>query len=90
VDALDGISPSVPHSLPVIGASPLVSNAYVACGHGHLGMTLGAVTATLVTDAILGREPKLDPRPFAPRARRAYQPRKRLPETPQDSLSLSR
>jgi len=85
-----GLRPSVPHSLPVIGASPLVSNVYVACGHGHLGMTLGAVTATLVTDAILGREPKLDPRPYAPRALRSFQPRKRLPETPQDSLSLSR
>ncbi|HVZ44844.1 MAG TPA: FAD-dependent oxidoreductase [Ramlibacter sp.] len=66
-----GFRPSVPHSLPVIGASTVVSNAYVACGHGHLGMTLGAVTGALVADAILGREPKLDPRPFAPRAMRA-------------------
>lgn len=62
-----GFRPSMPNSLPVIGASPLVSNAYVACGHGHLGMTLGAVTGTLIADAILGRAPMLDPSGFAPR-----------------------
>jgi glycine/D-amino acid oxidase-like deaminating enzyme len=62
-----GFRPSMPNSLPVIGASPLVPNAYVACGHGHLGMTLAAVTGTLIADAILGRAPMLDPSPFAPR-----------------------
>ena len=62
-----GFRPSMPNSLPVIGASPVVSNAYVACGHGHLGMTLGAVTGTLIADAILGRDPMLDQSPFAPR-----------------------
>lgn len=70
-----GFRPSMPDSLPVIGASPLVSHAYVACGHGHLGMTLGAVTASLIADAILGRDPKLDPSPFAPRKLRAFNPR---------------
>jgi D-amino-acid dehydrogenase len=70
-----GFRPSMPDSLPVIGASPLVSHAYVACGHGHLGMTLGAVTGSLIVDAILGRDPKLDPGPFAPRKLRPFHPR---------------
>jgi D-amino-acid dehydrogenase len=69
-----GFRPSMPDSLPVIGASPLVSHAYVACGHGHLGMTLGAVTGSLIADAILGRDPKLDPSPFAPRKLRSFHP----------------
>ena len=70
-----GFRPSMPNSLPVIGASPLVPNAYVACGHGHLGMTLGAVTGTLIADAILGRAPMLDPSGFAPRKLRSFNPR---------------
>jgi D-amino-acid dehydrogenase len=70
-----GFRPSMPDSLPVIGASPLVSHAYVACGHGHLGMTLGALTGTLIADAVLGREPKLDARPFAPRKLSSFNPR---------------
>jgi D-amino-acid dehydrogenase len=72
-----GFRPSMPDSLPVIGASPLVSHAYVACGHGHLGMTLGAVTGTLIADAILGRSPRVDPSPFAPRKLKSWRPRSR-------------
>jgi glycine/D-amino acid oxidase-like deaminating enzyme len=70
-----GFRPSVPNSLPVIGASPLVSNAYVACGHGHLGMTLGAITGTLIADAILGRDSRLNQSPFAPCRLRSFNPR---------------
>jgi D-amino-acid dehydrogenase len=61
-----GFRPSMPDSLPVIGASPHISNAYIACGHGHLGMTLGAITGSLVADAIAGRKSKLDASAFAP------------------------
>jgi D-amino-acid dehydrogenase len=70
-----GFRPSMPNSLPVIGASPLVPNAYVACGHGHLGMTLGAVTGKLIADAILGRDGMLDQSAFAPRKLRSFNPR---------------
>ena len=66
-----GFRPSMPDSLPVIGVSPLVPNAYVACGHGHLGMTLGAVTGTLIADAMLGRKPRVDPGLLAPRSARS-------------------
>jgi glycine/D-amino acid oxidase-like deaminating enzyme len=38
-------------------------------------MTLGAVTGTLIADAILGRDPMLDESPFAPRKLRSLNPR---------------
>jgi D-amino-acid dehydrogenase len=83
-----GFRPSMPDSLPVIGASPRVSNAYVACGHGHLGMTLGAVTGSVIADAVLGGTPKIDASAFAPRGLRSFDPRggrprsRRLSPTP--------
>ena len=32
-----GFRPSIPDSLPVIGASPRHTNAFLAFGHGHIG-----------------------------------------------------
>lgn len=53
-----GFRPSLPDSLPVIGRSPRARNIVYAFGHGHLGVTLAAETARLVTDLIeRGREP---------------------------------
>ena len=60
-----GFRPSMPDSLPVIGLSPSVPRAALAFGHGHLGMTLSAVTARLVADLVTGRTPLLDPTPYA-------------------------
>ena len=49
-----GFRPSLPDSLPVIGPSRSNSRIIYAFGHGHLGLTLGPVTAnaikTLITD----------------------------------------
>ena len=39
-----GSRPSTPDSLPVIGRSPHARNVLYAFGHGHLGLTFGAVT----------------------------------------------
>ena len=36
-----GFRPSPPDSLPAIGPSPAVPDAYLAFGHGHLGFTRG-------------------------------------------------
>jgi D-amino-acid dehydrogenase len=49
-----GFRPSMPDSLPVIGAgrkNPRVIHAY---GHGHIGLTLGAVTGRLVAEIASG------------------------------------
>ena len=50
-----GFRPSLPDSLPVIGASPRTSNVVYAFGHGHVGLTQSAGTAELV-GALIDRE----------------------------------
>ncbi len=59
-----GFRPSMPDSLPVIGPVPGNDRVYLAFGHGHLGVTFGAVTGRLVTDLIAGRKPVVDPTPL--------------------------
>jgi D-amino-acid dehydrogenase len=51
-----GTRPSTPDSLPIIGRTPKNKNIICAFGHGHLGLTLGAVTADIVADLITQRE----------------------------------
>ncbi|HEY0683680.1 MAG TPA: FAD-dependent oxidoreductase [Steroidobacter sp.] len=48
-----GFRPSLPDSLPVIGRSPRARNVIYAFGHGHLGVTLAAETARVVSDLIV-------------------------------------
>lgn len=56
--------PSMPDSLPVIGWAPGQTRAFFAFGHGHLGLSLAAVTGKLVAEAIAGRTPSVDMSPF--------------------------
>ncbi|MNC87356.1 D-amino acid dehydrogenase small subunit [compost metagenome] len=59
-----GRRPSMPDSLPVIGASVKQKNVYYAFGHGHLGLCGGAPTGRLVADLIGNRRPAIDLTPF--------------------------
>lgn len=60
-----GLRPSLPDSLPVIGpAGPQAPGAWLAFGHGHLGITLAPRTAALICDMIAGRPPALDAAPY--------------------------
>ena len=59
-----GFRPSMPDSLPVIGRAPACPNAYFAFGHGHIGITTGAVTARLLAQQMLGRPTDVDLAPF--------------------------
>lgn len=59
-----GYRPSMPDSLPVVGRAPGRSNVYFAFGHGHLGLTMGAVTGRLIADLAAGRPPAVDLAPF--------------------------
>ncbi len=61
-----GRRPSMPDSLPVIGRAPGHDNAYLAFGHGHLGLTMGAVTGRIVADLAVGRAPPVDLTPYRP------------------------
>ncbi|AQQ69452.1 hypothetical protein Mag101_08170 [Microbulbifer agarilyticus] len=55
-----GFRPSLPDSLPVIGASPSNSRQLFAFGHQHLGLTQAAITAELIADHMEGRKAELD------------------------------
>ncbi|RWR27677.1 FAD-binding oxidoreductase [Sinirhodobacter populi] len=59
-----GHRPSTPDSLPVICRAPKVRDVWFAFGHGHVGLTLGAVTGRLISDLVAGRNSGLDLSPF--------------------------
>jgi D-amino-acid dehydrogenase len=59
-----GFRPSLPDSLPVIGRSPDHRNVYFAFGHGHLGVTMAAVTGRIIADLAAERPPPIDVTPF--------------------------
>jgi D-amino-acid dehydrogenase len=59
-----GFRPSVPDSLPVISRVSGNPGLLLAFGHGHLGLTLAAVTGRLVADLAVERAPLVDVAPF--------------------------
>jgi D-amino-acid dehydrogenase len=61
-----GSRPSTPDSLPVIGRSPRHRNVIYAFGHGHLGVTFGAVTGAIVGTIARDESPNLDITPYRP------------------------
>jgi len=61
-----GYRPSLPDHLPVLGRVPDGRNVFFAFGHQHLGLTLAGVTARIIADQVLGREPGIDLAPFSP------------------------
>jgi D-amino-acid dehydrogenase len=60
-----GHRPSMPDSLPVLGRSPRIANAYFAFGHGHVGLTAAAPSADILAALLAGRRPYMDIGPFA-------------------------
>lgn len=61
-----GHRPCLPDSMPVIGRAPRAENAWLAFGHGHVGMCGGATTGREVANLVAGRAPELDLSPFQP------------------------
>lgn len=59
-----GYRPSTPDSLPVIARSPKCNSVFYAFGHGHLGLTLAAITAQLVAGMVSGQPPSFDLSPY--------------------------
>jgi len=47
-----GLRPMTPDGLPIIGKLGLLRNAYIASGHGMLGLTLAPATAEIVTEMV--------------------------------------
>ena len=60
-----GYRPSMPDSLPVIGASPNDPRVIYAFGHGHIGLTLGGLTGRLVAELVSEQPTSLNLTPFA-------------------------
>ena len=63
-----GLRPVSTTGLPLLGALPRHSGAFVATGHGASGLTFGPWGASAVVDLALGhdQEPGVDLAPFAP------------------------
>ena len=59
-----GYRPALPDSVAVIGPAPTARAVFLAFGHGHLGLTLGAITGRLIADLAAGRDPGLDMTPY--------------------------
>ena len=59
-----GHRPCLPDSLPVIGRAPGTDNAWLAFGHGHVGMCGGASTGREIAHLVAGRAPQVDLKPF--------------------------
>jgi D-amino-acid dehydrogenase len=60
-----GLRPSTPDGLPVLGYGRRSRRIIHAFGHGHLGVTSAAVTATMIADFAAGRMPAVDARSFS-------------------------
>jgi D-amino-acid dehydrogenase len=60
-----GHRPSTPDGLPCIGMASGCADVVHAFGHGHIGLTAGAMTGKLVADLVAGRVPPFDLSPYA-------------------------
>ena len=59
-----GHRPSTPDSMPVISKSGKLTNVFHAFGHGHLGLTMAAVTAKLIGQLAVNETPSINIDPF--------------------------
>ncbi|MBF5007646.1 NAD(P)/FAD-dependent oxidoreductase [Diaphorobacter caeni] len=50
-----GLRPSTPDSVPVIDAPSVHPGLYLACGHGHTGMTGAPMTGELIAQLVTGK-----------------------------------
>ena len=60
-----GLRPMTHDDLPIIGRATNPDNLVIATGHGMLGISTATGTGQLVTDLILEKTPRIDPRPYA-------------------------
>jgi len=60
-----GFRPSMPDSLPVIGRTRRYANAFLAFGHGHVGLIGAPMTGRAIADLVAGRTPEIDLAPFS-------------------------
>src|SRR5262249_47464295 len=59
-----GHRPCFPDSLPVLGPSPH-PGLWVNFGHGHLGLTMSAISGDILARAVRGEPSNIDLAPFS-------------------------
>ena len=64
-----GLRPGSPEGIPFIGPVPGHEGLWLNCGHYRNGLVLAPASCQLLTDLMLGREPIVDPAPYAPAGR---------------------
>lgn len=64
VDRWMGCRPSLPDGLPVIDRAPRFANAYLAFGHGQVGLTQAAITGHIVRGLVEGSAPPIELAPY--------------------------
>jgi glycine oxidase len=64
-----GLRPGSPEGIPYIGEVPGFTGLWLNCGHYRNGLVLAPASCRLFVDVMLGREPVIDPAPYAPAGR---------------------
>ncbi|QSL91230.1 glycine oxidase ThiO [Ectopseudomonas toyotomiensis] len=64
-----GLRPGSPEGIPFIGELPAHPGLWLNCGHFRNGLVLAPASCQLLADLMLGREPIIDPAPYAPAGR---------------------
>ena len=64
-----GLRPGSPEGIPFIGPVPCHDGLWLNCGHYRNGLVLAPASCQLLADLMLGREPIVDPAPYAPTGR---------------------
>lgn len=60
-----GWRPMTWDSLPIIGRTPRLINAWLATGHNMLGLSLATATGRLISELVQGQSPHIDPAAFS-------------------------
>lgn len=64
-----GLRPGSPEGIPFIGAVPGFEGLWLNCGHYRNGLVLAPASCQLLADLMLGRQPIIEPAPYAPEGR---------------------
>ncbi len=59
-----GVRPSMPDSLPCIGAVSDYAGLYTAFGHGHYGLMMAPRTGEIIADLVTGKPANIDLEPY--------------------------
>jgi glycine oxidase len=60
-----GLRPGSPEGIPYIGPVAGKPGLWLNCGHYRNGLVLAPASCQLFADLLLGREPVIDPAPYA-------------------------